>query len=73
MDDLLKKIKSMKDQKGADLSMEEDLSIGIMNLISLEEHFLFTYEKTKKEEYLNLIAETREMRKRMMKKNASGK
>ena len=40
----------MKDQKGADLSMEEDLSIGIMNLISLEDHFLFTYEKTKKQE-----------------------
>lgn len=68
MDDLLKKIKKFKDEKGADLSMEEDLSIGIMNLISLEEHFFFTANKTKKSHYYELLEQTREIRKRMLAK-----
>jgi len=68
MDDLLKKIKKFKEEKGADLSMEEDLSIGIMNLISLEEHFFFTANKTKKSHYYELLEQTREIRKRMLAK-----
>ena len=68
MDDLIKKIDQFKNKKGADLSMEEDLSIAIMNLISLEEHFYFTAQKTKKDEYLKLLSEVREVRKRMLAK-----
>ncbi|NCN94949.1 hypothetical protein GW951_01290 [Candidatus Wolfebacteria bacterium] len=50
------------------MSTEEDLSIAIMNLISLEEHFYFTGEKTGKEDYFNLLNETREMRKNLLAK-----
>lgn len=70
---LQEKIEVMKKKGGVDLSTEEDLSIAIMNLISLEEHFFFTGEKTGKEEYFDMLSEVREMRKsllaRMMDKN----
>ena len=65
-EELQKKIQEFKGAKGADLSMEEDLSIAIMNLISLEEHFFFTAEKTGKSDYLDLLNETREIRKELM-------
>src|SRR3989344_1874565 len=48
---------------GVDLSTEEALSIAVMNLLSLEEHFFFTGAKTEKSEYYNLLNETREIRK----------
>ncbi|MDO8443516.1 MAG: hypothetical protein Q7S78_00800 [Candidatus Azambacteria bacterium] len=64
--DLLKKIDQMKKSGEVDLSTEEDLSIAIMNLISLEEHFFFTNAKTGKEEYLDLLLEVREIRKTLL-------
>lgn len=51
-----------------DLSSDEDLSIAIMNLISIEEHFYFTGAKTGKTKYYNLLNEVREMRKELLKK-----
>ena len=45
---LLQKIENLKKSGTVDLSTEEDLSIAIMNLVSLEEHFFFTGEKTGK-------------------------
>jgi len=68
MDDLVKKIEAFKNKKDADLSMEEDLSIAVMNLISLEEHFYFTAQKTKKEKYFKYVDQIREIRKRMLAK-----
>lgn len=72
-DSLIKKVEMMKKSGTVDLSTEEDLSIAIMNLVSLEEHFYFTGEKTGKDEYFNLLDEVREVRKkllaRMMPKN----
>ncbi|MEI6479464.1 MAG: hypothetical protein WCO21_01375 [bacterium] len=65
---LIAKVEEMKKSGTVDLSMEEDLSIAIMNLISLEEHFFFTAEKTKKDEYFDLLAETREIRKSLLKR-----
>jgi len=53
-------------KNGIDLSMEEDLSIAIMNLVSLEEHFFFTGAKTGKPEYYDLLGEVREMRKELL-------
>jgi len=53
-------------KSGVDLSMEEDLSIAVMNLISLEEHFFFTASKTKKPEYFDMMHEVREMRKTLL-------
>jgi hypothetical protein len=65
-EDLQKKIEELRSSKGVDLSMEEDLSIAIMNLISLEEHFFFTAEKTNKPDYLDLLEETRAVRKDLL-------
>ena len=51
-----------------DLSSDEDLSIAIMNLISIEEHFFFTGAKTEKPEYFDLLNTAREMRKDLLKR-----
>lgn len=51
-----------------DLSSDEDLSIAIMNLISIEEHFYFTAKKTGKDKYFDLLDQVREMRKELLKK-----
>lgn len=61
--ELQKKIEQIKKEKKVDLSSDEDLSLAIMNLVSLEEHFFFTAEKTGKNSYLELLQETREIRK----------
>lgn len=66
MEELLKKIEKLKTNGGLDLSLEEDLSIAIMNLISLEEHFFFTGEKTGKSDYFDLLQEVREIRKKLL-------
>jgi len=66
--DLVKKIEELKKSGTFDLSTEEDLSVAIMNLISLEEHFFFTNARTNKPEYLDLLNETREMRKELLAK-----
>ena len=58
----------MKKSGEIDLSTEEDLSIAVMNLISLEEHFFFTSAKTGKEGYLDLLSQAREIRKSLLKK-----
>lgn len=65
--ELVKKIKQLQASGGYDLSLEEDLSIAVMNLVSLEEHFFFTGEKTgKKDEYFNLLKQVREVRKDLL-------
>lgn len=65
-EELAKRVEELRASGTADLSTEEDLSIAIMNLISLEEHFYFTAEKTGKEEYFSMMNEAREMRKQML-------
>lgn len=64
----LEKVKKMEKGEKLDLSSDEDLSIGIMNLISIEEHFFFTYNKTKNKKYLDLLNEVREIRKSLLKR-----
>lgn len=73
--DLLNKVEEVTKQKQLDLSSGEDLSIGIMNLISIEEHLFYTSQKTKKKKYLDLLNEVRLMRTELMKeliKDAEG-
>jgi len=65
--ELLEKVKQSKDGK-LDLSSDQDLSIAIMNLISIEEHFFFTGAKTGKSEYYDLLNQAREIRKELLKK-----
>ena len=66
MDEFLAKIDALKKKSGVDLSTGEDLSIAVMNLISLEEHFFFTGVKTKKDEYFDTSLEIREVRKKLL-------
>lgn len=66
-EELIKKINELK-EKVIDLSADEDLALGVMNLISMEEHLYFTAEKTGKSEYFDLLNQVREIRKKMMEK-----
>jgi len=65
--DLLKKVQNFKIDQNLDLSSGEDLSIGIMNLISIEEHLFFSAQKTGKKKYLDLLGEVRKMRVELLK------
>lgn len=62
-EELKQKVEAFKQNNSVDLSLEEDLSIAVMNLISLEEHFFFSGAKTKKDDYYDMLHEVREMRK----------
>ncbi len=64
---LVEKVDKVVKQKGLDLSSGEDLSIGIMNLISIEEHLFFSAQKTGKKEYFDLLNEIRKMRTELLK------
>jgi len=64
----VEKIEKLKKEHKLDLSSDEDLSIAIMNLVSLEEHFFFTGAKTGKEKYYDLLGKVREIRKELLKK-----
>lgn len=68
MSKLLEKVAKLKKEHKLDLSSGEDLSIAIMNLISLEEHFFFTGAKTNKSKYYDMLQTVREMRKDLLKK-----
>ena len=64
---LLDKVEEVTKQKELDLSSGEDLSIGIMNLISIEEHLFFTSQKTKDKKYMDILDEVRLMRTDLLK------
>ncbi|MCX6811646.1 MAG: hypothetical protein NT039_03075 [Candidatus Berkelbacteria bacterium] len=68
LDEILAKAKDMKREQKLDLSSDEDLSIAVMNLVSIEEHFFFTGAKTGNKKYYDMILEVREMRKQLLKK-----
>jgi len=65
--ELVSKVDDAKKVNPLDLSADQDLSIAIMNLISIEEHFFFTAQKTSRDKYLDLLKEVREMRKELLK------
>jgi hypothetical protein len=64
---LVSKVDDAKKLNPLDLSADQDLSIAIMNLVSIEEHFVFTQQKTGNDKYLDLLKEVREMRKDLLK------
>ena len=66
--EFVKKVNEFNKENKLDLSSGEDLSIGLMNLISLEEHAYFSYIKTGDEKFLELLEKTREIRKEHLKK-----
>lgn len=66
--ELIEKFDKMKKQDKLDLSSDQDLSIAIMNLVSIEEHFFFTGSKLGKPEYFDLLQEARKMRGELLRK-----
>lgn len=68
INELIQKVDGMKKQDKMDLSSDQDLSIAIMNLVSIEEHFFFTGAKTGKTEYYDLLQEARKIRGELLKK-----
>ncbi|MFA5249690.1 MAG: hypothetical protein WC397_04125 [Candidatus Paceibacterota bacterium] len=67
LNEFVEKVDDMKKKDRMDLSSDQDLSMAIMNLIAIEEHFFFTGAKTGKNEYYDLINVVREMRKELLK------
>jgi len=62
-------------ENNLDIAKEQELSIAVMNLISIEEHLAFTIAKTKKQEYLDVYNVVRDLRSKYMKrliKNKTG-
>lgn len=68
LEEMVKKMDDSKKVNPLDLSSDQDLSIALMNLVSLEEHFFFSGAKTKKPGFYDLINVVREMRKELMER-----
>jgi len=66
-ENFVKQINEFKEKNSLDLSSGEDLSIALMNLISLEEHLVFSFMKTSETRYLEFLEQIRELRKRLLK------
>ncbi|MEE6207723.1 MAG: hypothetical protein VZR95_06695 [Alphaproteobacteria bacterium] len=66
--EFVERIDATKKMNPKDLSSDQDLSIAIMNLISIEEHLVFSGAKTGKTSYYDLIKEVRETRKNLLQK-----
>lgn len=67
-ENFIKQIEEIKKNTGLDLSLGQDLSIALMNLVSLEEHFLFSFMKTENKVFLKYLEQTREIRKKLLAK-----
>lgn len=66
--EFVERIDAAKKLNPKDLSSDQDLTIAIMNLISIEEHLVFSGAKTAKNSFYDLIEEVRELRKNLMQK-----
>ena len=66
--EFVERIDATKKKNPKDLSSDQDLTIAIMNLISIEEHLIFSGAKTGKSGFYDLVQEVRELRKNLMLK-----
>lgn len=66
--EFVERIDATKKVNPKDLSSDQDLTIALMNLISIEEHLVFSGAKTGKTSFYDLIENIREMRKTLMQK-----
>ena len=64
--EFVERIDAAKKKNPKDLSSDQDLTIAIMNLISIEEHLIFSGAKTGKSSFYDLVQEVRELRKNLM-------
>ena len=68
LDELITKMDNAKKVNPLDLSSDQDLTIALMNLVSLEEHFFFSGAKTQKPGFYDMINTVRDMRKELMER-----
>ncbi|MDR0423837.1 MAG: hypothetical protein LBH46_04635, partial [Rickettsiales bacterium] len=68
LNEFVEKYDNMKKTNPLDLSSDQDLSIAIMNLISIEEHFFFSGAKTGDTSFYDMIDPIRETRKELLKR-----
>ena len=66
--EFVERVDATKKKNPKDLSSDQDLTIAIMNLISIEEHLVFSGAKTGKTGFYDLIQQVRELRKNLMLK-----
>lgn len=66
INNFIKKIEEVKNKDSLDISAWEDLSIALMNLVSLEEHCFFSYVKTQDDKFLKILKIVRELRKKLL-------
>lgn len=66
--EFVEKIDATKKVNPKDLSSDQDLTIALMNLISIEEHLVFSGAKTGKNSFYDLVQTIRELRKELMQK-----
>ncbi len=66
--EFVERVDAAKKKNPKDLSSDQDLTIAIMNLISIEEHLIFSGAKTGKTSFYDLVQEVRELRKNLMLK-----
>ncbi len=66
LNEFIEKVDNMKKVNPLDLSSDQDLSIAIMNLISIEEHLMFSGAKTQDTSFYDLIEPIREDRKEFL-------
>lgn len=66
--EFVERFDAMKKKNPKDLSSDQDLTIAIMNLISIEEHLIFSGAKTEKTSFYDMVQDVRELRKNLMLK-----
>ena len=66
LNEFIEKVDNMKKVNPLDLSSDQDLSIAIMNLISIEEHLFFSGAKTQDTSFYDLINPIRDDRKELL-------
>lgn len=66
--EFVERVDNAKKKNPKDLSSDQDLTIAIMNLISIEEHLVFSGAKTGKTAFYDMVQDIREMRKNLMLK-----
>ncbi len=66
--EFVERVDNAKKKNPKDLSSDQDLTIAIMNLISIEEHLVFSGAKTGKNAFYDMVQDVRELRKNLMLK-----
>jgi len=63
LNDFIEKVDALKKQNRLDLSSDQDLTLGIMNLVNLEEEFFLLGAEHNYREFYDVLLRVREMRK----------